>query len=297
MGLGDSVPGVSGATIAVITNIYERFILAIGSIDSTALKLIAAKEILKAWRHIDGNFLSIVGLGALTGLILSANTVLYLLVNFSVPLMAFFIGLVLASLWILKSEYQVGNPRNWLAIFAGAALAFMIGNLEPRVAETSLLYVFFCGAIGISAMILPGLSGAFILLLLGIYEYILNALVGVELLIILVFASGCVVGILLFSRALAWLLKNHHELSFALISGLLAGSVNVLWPWQQAVSFYTDNSGMQQPLHTVNVWPLNYTELTGNSAWLAQSLATFLCGIGIVLVLQFVSNKKAAADV
>ena len=297
MGLGDSIPGVSGATIAVITNIYERLILAIRSIDSIALKLFGAREIAKAWQHIDGNFLIVVAVGALTGLLLSANTVLYLLDNFPEPLMAFFVGLVLASIWVLRSQYKIRSARNLLAIFAGTALAVMIGSLEPRVAEISILYVFICGAIGISAMILPGLSGAFILLLLGIYEYILTALVGFELLIILVFFSGCVIGLLLFSRALAWLLQHYHELSFAIISGLLCGSVYVLWPWQQTVSFYTDTSGMQHVLQTVNIWPLNYTEITGNSAWLALSVVTFLSGLGIVLALQIISNKKTTDNV
>ena len=184
MGLGDSVPGVSGATVAVITNIYGRFIFAICSIDSTALNLLRAKQLTKTWQHIDGSFLSLLALGALTGLLISANTVLYLLDNFPEPLMAFFIGLVLGSVWILRSQFQLRRVNNWLAICVGAVLAVMIGSLEPRIVEVNILYVFICGSIGISAMLVPGLSGAFILLLLGIYEFILSALVGFDLLYI-----------------------------------------------------------------------------------------------------------------
>ena len=296
MGLGDSVPGVSGATVAVITNIYDRFIFAVCSIDSTALNLLRAKQLTKTWQHIDGSFLSLLALGALTGLLISANTVLYLLDNFPEPLMAFFIGLVLGSVWILRSQFQLRRVNNWLAICVGAVLAVMIGSLEPRIVEVNILYVFICGSIGISAMLVPGLSGAFILLLLGIYEFMLSALVGFDLLYISVFFSGCVVGLLLFSRALSWLLKRYHELSFAMIAGLMCGSIYVLWPWQQAVSFYADNSSMGQALQTVNIWPLNYTAVTGSSPWLALSLVTFLCGVGVVITLQSVANKEAAHD-
>ncbi|MDG2250732.1 MAG: DUF368 domain-containing protein [Gammaproteobacteria bacterium] len=296
MGLGDSVPGVSGATVAVITNIYDRFIFAICSIDSTALNLLRAKQLTKTWQHIDGSFLSLLALGALTGLLISANTVLYLLYNFPEPLMAFFIGLVLGSVWVLRSQFHLRRVNNWLAICVGAVLSVMIGSLEPRIVEINILYVFICGSIGISAMLVPGLSGAFILLLLGIYEFILSALVGFDLLYISVFFSGCVVGLLLFSRALSWLLKRYHELSFAMIAGLMCGSIYVLWPWQQAVSFYADNSSMGQALQTVNIWPLNYTAVTGSSPWLALSLVTFLCGVGVVITLQSVANKEAAHD-
>ena len=296
MGLGDSVPGVSGATVAVITNIYDRFIFAVCSIDSTALNLLRAKQLTKTWQHIDGSFLSLLALGALTGLLISANTVLYLLDNFPEPLMAFFIGLVLGSVWVLRSQFQLRRINNWLAICVGAVLAVMIGSLEPRIVEINILYVFICGSIGISAMLVPGLSGAFILLLLGIYEFMLSALVGFDLLYISVFFSGCILGLLLFSRALSWLLKRYHEFSFAMIAGLLCGSISVLWPWQQMVSFYTDSSGMRHALQTVNIWPLNYTASTGNSPWLALSLGTFLCGVGIVIALHSVANKEAAHD-
>jgi len=296
MGLGDSVPGVSGATVAVITNIYDRFIFAICSIDSTALNLLRAKQLKKTWQYIDGSFLFLLALGALTGLLISANTVLYLLDNFPEPLMAFFIGLVLGSVWVLKSKFQLRRVNNWLAICVGLALAVMIGSLEPRIVEINILYVFICGSIGISAMLVPGLSGAFILLLLGVYEFILTALVGFDLLYISVFFSGCVLGLLLFSRALSWLLKMYHELSFAMIAGLMSGSIYVLWPWQQTVSFYCDSSSMRQALQTVNIWPLNYTAVTGSSPWLALSLVTFLCGVGIVIALQYVANKEAAHD-
>ena len=297
MGLGDSVPGVSGGTIAVITNIYERLIFAILSIDGRAVKILFAMHFAKFWQHIDGNFLLLVVLGALTGLIISAHTVLFLLTSYPEPLMAFFIGLILASTWILRSQYERNNYAIWAAILFGVGVAVLVGNLEPRIANANPVYVFICGAIGICAMILPGLSGAFILLLLGIYQFILTALVQFDVLYIIVFASGCIVGLLSFSRVLAWLLKNYHNLTFGFISGMLLGSVYVLWPWRQAISFYIDSSGIQHPLQTVKIWPLNYTEITGNPSWMAISLISFVGGIAVVVLLHSIFNKKDAANV
>ncbi|MFL2856323.1 MAG: DUF368 domain-containing protein [Pseudohongiellaceae bacterium] len=297
MGLGDSVPGVSGGTIAVITNIYERLIFAILSIDGRAVKILFAMHFAKFWQHIDGNFLLLVVLGALTGLIISAHTVLFLLTSYPEPLMAFFIGLILASTWILRSQYERNNYAIWAAILFGVGVAVLVGNLEPRIANANPVYVFICGAIGICAMILPGLSGAFILLLLGVYQFILTALVQFDVLYIIVFASGCIVGLLSFSRVLAWLLKNYHNLTFGFISGMLLGSVYVLWPWRQAISFYIDSSGIQHPLQTVKIWPLNYTEITGNPSWLAISLISFVGGIAVVVLLHSIFNKKDAANV
>ena len=297
MGLGDSVPGVSGGTIAVITNIYERLIFAIRSIDGRAVRSLFVMQFAKFWQHIDGNFLLLVVLGALTGLIISANTVLYLLANYPEPLMAFFIGLILASTWILRSKYERNNYLIWASVLFGIGVAVLVGSLEPRIANVNPFYVFICGAIGICAMILPGLSGAFILLLLGIYQFILTALVQFDVIYIIIFASGCFVGLLGFSRILAWLLKNYHNLTFGFISGMLLGSIYVLWPWQQAISFYMDSSGAQHPLQTVNIWPLNYTEITGNPSWMAISLISFIGGIAVVVLLHSIFDKKDAANV
>lgn len=237
MGLGDSVPGISGGTIAVITQIYDQLVFSIRAVDLTACRLLFAGQFRALWQHINGSFLLTLAIGILSGLLVSANTVLYLLENYFPALMAFFIGMVLSSTWLLKNQFSIRAWQNVLALALGLCLAVSIGFISPRSAELSLLYVFFSGAIAISAMILPGLSGAFILLLLGVYEFILNALIGFDLPYIAVFILGCVVGLLAFSRLLAWLLKSHHQLSYAFITGMLLGSVSALWPWQQAEGY------------------------------------------------------------
>lgn len=296
MGLGDSVPGISGGTIAVITNIYDQLIYSIRAVDLRAAQLLLQGRLRDCWQHFNGMFLLLVAAGILSGLLLSANSVLYLLDNQYEALMAFFIGLVLASVWLLKAQFRIAHAGNWLPLLLGLACTAAIGVLDARVVEISTPYVFLCGAIAICAMILPGLSGAFILLLLGAYEFILRALLAFDLLLIIIFMAGCVCGLLLFSRLLAWLLHNFHEKSYSFICGLLLGSLVVLWPWQQTVSSYVDRHGESHALQTVPVWPLHYNELTGGEPRLLLAIIMLLLGAGLVLLLErvFAQPKKTA---
>ncbi len=291
MGLGDSVPGVSGGTIAVITHIYDTLIYSIRSIDLVAVRLLLALQWQNLWRHVNGNFLLVLLLGVVSGLLLSAQTVLFLLDNYFEALMAFFIGLVLASIWLLRGNLDWGRVSNLVAMLFGIVLVAGVGLIEPGLRTPSLPYVFFSGMLAISAMILPGLSGAFILLVLGVYQFILQALLNLDIVTITVFVAGCAIGIVAFSRVLAWLLLRHHELCYAGICGLLLGSLIVLWPWQQAISWYTDSEGVQQPLQTVNVMPMSYFELTGNSPMLGVACLACLAGLASVLLLS-----RIAAD-
>lgn len=293
MGLGDSVPGVSGGTIAVITNIYDQLIFSIKSVDVTAVKLLFSGRVSAAWRHINGTFLSLLALGILCGLLISAHTVLYLLANEFEALMAFFLGLVLASAWLLKDEFEVKQASNLGALLLGALLTVAVGMIDPRVAELSLVYVFFSASIAICAMILPGLSGAFILLLLGVYEFILAALIEFNLPYIGVFIAGCVVGLLLFSRLLAWLLHRYHQLSYGCITGMLLGSITVLWPWQHTVSSYTDAAGELHSLVRANVLPTNYAEVTGLEPALLLVCVCVVAGAFVVLLLHRVFNADS----
>jgi len=271
MGLGDSVPGVSGGTIAVITKIYDQLVFSIRAIDLRACRHLIGGQFKLAWQHINGTFLLILAAGILSGLLVSANTVLFLLENYFAPVMAFFIGMVLASSWLLRKEFSLSAWQNLLALLLGLVLAVSIGYISPRSAELSLAYVFFSGAIAICAMILPGLSGAFILLLLGVYEFILNALLAFDLPYILVFMLGCGVGLLSFSRVLSWLLRSHHQLSYAFITGMLLGSVSALWPWPEG---------------------------EGDFSMLLPALLSLVLGVALVVMLQmlFADNSLESSS-
>lgn len=283
MGLGDSVPGISGGTIAVLTNIYDRLIFSLRAFDLVALRLLFSGQLNQAWSHINGSFLVLLALGVLSGLLLSANTVLFLLDNYFQLLMAFFIGLVLACAYLLRERFSLRDPLQIGLLLTGIAITVLIGLLDARQGEVTGPGIFLAGAIAICAMILPGLSGAFILLLLGMYEYMLEALLGLQWGSIVLFVSGCVAGLLAFSRLLAWLLQRYHEQSYSVITGLLLGSLAALWPWQVAVP---DAANQGDSLSTRLVWPLNFYEVTGQQPALPGAIIMVLVGACLVLAVH-----------
>lgn len=234
MGVADSVPGVSGGTIAVISGIYEALINALKQCHPMALKTLWQQGPLAFWQQIHGAFLLTLLSGILLSLVLMANTVLYLLDHHFVLVMAFFMGLVLASCWLLRADAGRWTLFKALLFLLGFSLTALTAVLNPMAGSTSLVYIFFSGMIAICAMILPGISGAFLLLLLGVYEYVLAALRSFELSVILVFALGCAIGLLSFAHLLSWTFRYYREQSFAFIIGMLAASLIVLWPWRDA---------------------------------------------------------------
>ena len=284
MGLGDSVPGISGGTIAVITGIYDSLIYSIRAVDSSALQLLLQGQPGRSWQHCNGNFLLVLAAGIFSGLLISANTVLYLLQHQFEMLMGFFVGLVLASSVLLLPRIRLRQPWQCALLLVGAGLTGLVGLLEPQVVEPSLGFVFVSGAVAICAMILPGLSGAFVLLLLGAYQPMLLALANFELATIAVFMAGCACGLLAFSRLLAWLLRSYHQLGYSLIIGMLLGSLTVLWPWQRVLQVFTDTDGMRHVVQTALVWPLHYTESTGGEPRILGVLLAVVAGVALVSV-------------
>lgn len=234
MGVADSVPGVSGGTIAVISGIYEALINALKQCHPLALKVLWQQGPRAFWQQIHGPFLLTLGGGILLSLILMANTVLYLLETWFELVMAFFMGLVLASCWLLRAEAGRWSLFKAMLFAIGFTLTALTAILNPMAGSTALPYVFFSGMIAICAMILPGISGAFILLLLGVYEYVLGALRDFQPGVILVFGLGCVIGLLSFAHLLSWTFRYYREQSYAFLIGMLAASLIVLWPWREA---------------------------------------------------------------
>ena len=285
MGLSDSVPGISGSTIALLTNIYERLISAIRSIDPIVLCLLFTNRRLHTWRNIDGTFLVILGSGVGSGIFISAKTILFLYQDYPEPLRAFFMGLVISSAWILRKKFSTKKLDNWLVWIIGLTFSASLINLDILVSEISYFYIFICGFIAISAMILPGLSGAFILIILGAYEFILNALVSWDLSFIFVFSLGCLTGLAIFSRLLFWLLKSFRERTYALINGVLVGSLYMLWPWQQ-VRGIEDARSKENIYQQIIILPSDYTEATGNSVMIVESVLAFLLSVFLVIYLK-----------
>ncbi|MBL8165041.1 MAG: DUF368 domain-containing protein [Anaerolineae bacterium] len=232
MGAADTVPGVSGGTVAFVRGIYSDLLNAIKSFNFDLLKLVLKFDIKGIQEHVPWRFLITLGLGILTAVFTLARLVSYLMENQRVNLFAFFFGLVVASAIAVGAKLKNWTPLNIGALIAGAVGAFIIVGLVPSEGSHDPLTIFFSGFVAIMAMILPGISGSSILLVLGQYEYILNSVRDLNLPPLIILAAGCVIGIGLFSRILSWVLGKYPQVTIAVLIGLVVGSLRAVWPWQ-----------------------------------------------------------------
>lgn len=255
MGAADIVPGVSGGTIAFITGIYERLIHALKSINIPALRQLLSGDIKGTWKTIDGNFLLAVFGGVLVSVFSLVKLISYLLEHEQILLWSFFFGLILASALVIGQKVKKWTVRTVVALLAGIGIALYITLATPAQTPDALWFVFLSGAIAICAMILPGISGSFILLLLRKYEYIVGALKELDVLTLLVFMLGCVVGLLSFARLLSWMFQRFHDLTIALLTGFMLGSLNMVWPWKAVLEYRTNSKGEEVPFRFESVLP------------------------------------------
>lgn len=286
MGASDVVPGVSGGTIAFITGIYERLINAIKSINIANIKLFFTGKFKQFWVNIDGTFLLCLMLGIATSFLSLANLITYLIENQPVYVWSFFFGLILASIVFVGRNVR----WNWKTMITGLVfvlLAFFITSPEnaPLNQNNALWYIFLCGAIAICAMILPGISGSFILVLLGQYFYIMNALTELNIIVLSVFISGALIGIVSFANVLSWLFKHYEMITLSALTGFMAGSLNKIWPWKNTIETYIDKHGKIMPLIQENILPNNFDM---SFIW---ACLLILLGFTIVFVLEMVANK------
>ena len=296
MGMADVVPGVSGGTIAFISGIYEELIESIKSVDATALRLLGTLRLKEFWRHINGRFLLPVLLGIAIAIFSLARLMTYLLPNHPIAIWSFFFGLIVASALLVARQIGRWDWRTVLAFAVGAAAAWWITVATPAETPDDWWFVMLSGAIAICAMILPGISGAFILLLLGKYQYIMHAVGEFDIPVIAVFVIGAAAGIISFSHLLSWLLKHWHDVTVAVLMGFMVGSLNKVWPWKEVVETYTDSHGKIMPLVESNVAPGRFEALTQQDALLAEAIV--LCIVGflaiycIELAARIVVNKQ-----
>jgi len=255
MGASDVVPGVSGGTIAFITGIYEELIHSIKSIDGEAFKLALKFKFKDFWKKINGNFLLAVFSGVLISIFSLAHVIEYLLTNYPVYIWSFFFGLIIASVVMIIKDIKKWNFGIVISLLIGFVLAFWITTISPAESSTSLLFVFLSGSIAICAMILPGISGSFILVLLGKYQFILAAVTEFKISVLAVFTAGAIVGLISFSNVLSWLLKKFRYQTIALLAGFMAGSLNKIWPWKETLETFIDRHGEIQPLIQRNILP------------------------------------------
>jgi putative membrane protein len=291
MGAADIVPGVSGGSIALIAGIYQELLDSINSFSIENLKLLTHGELKRFYKSVNGSFLLSLLLGILTSIFVLSSLITYLMSDHPIPLWSFFTGLILVSAFLILKEIKRWHLGVVLAVVIGTAIAWWVTNLPPTTTPDALWFTFISGSIAICAMILPGISGSFILLIMGQYEGILQAVTERNFLKLFVFAAGCVVGILSFSRVVSWLLKKYRSATIGLLSGFMLGSVNELWPWKIVTAWRTSSSGEEKPFLTENILPGSYLELVGEQPQILSAVLAFAFGIGLVLFIEWLASK------
>ncbi len=306
MGAADVVPGVSGGTIAFITGIYEELIESINRINLEALQILRKEGIAKAWNYINGWFFVPLFLGIGVSIVSLAKGISWLLENEPVLLWSFFFGLVFASIFFVGKQVKKWGISPALAFVLGAAIAYMVTILPASGANDSLWYIFLSGSIAICAMILPGISGSFILVLLGSYSTVLNAIHERDLAIIATFGAGAVIGLLSFARLLKLMFAKYHDITIALLSGFLLGSLNKIWPWKRVDEILIKHAGEanEEIVNVVEraVLPSNFSlPVIEGSQVIGQSpvdsefytaLALAIAGAALIFLLEKLGSKK-----
>jgi putative membrane protein len=291
MGAADVVPGVSGGTIAFITGIYEELINSIKSVNLNALKLFFSFKFSEFWKVINGTFLFSVLFGIAISVFSLAKGLKFLLDHYPILVWSFFFGLIVASAIYVARTIEKWNTGTIVAGIAGIIVAYFITVITPAEANTHYWFIFLSGSIAICAMILPGISGSFILVLLGMYKFILEAVGNLEIAVIATFLIGAAIGIVAFSNVLSWLLKKFHNLTIAVLAGFMVGSLNKVWPWKEVTETFIDRHGEIKPLAERNVLPGSYEQITGSEALLLGAILLAIVGFALIFIIEGIGKK------
>jgi putative membrane protein len=288
MGAADVIPGVSGGTIAFISGIYEELITSIKSLNIKNLKKLFKEGFKSFWSAINGFFLLSLVIGIGVSILSLAKLFHYLLDEFPIFIWSFFFGLIVASAIYVAMQIRGWNYKIVLAILVGTGIAFFVTTITP-VAESgspSHIYILLCGMVAICAMILPGISGSFILLLMGQFRFILSALSEMKGDYIAVFGVGAVIGIISFSNVLSWLLKKFHDITVAFLAGFMIGSLNKVWPWKHTLESYVNSNAKIIPISRENVLPNTFYELTAKDPQTFYAILMAITGFLVIFLLQ-----------
>lgn len=293
MGAADVIPGVSGGTIAFITGIYEELINSIKSINLSAAKLFFSGKLVKFWKAINGTFLISVLLGIGISIFSLAKGLKYLLDHHPILVWAFFFGLIIASAIYVARSIKKWDLTTIVSGITGIIVAYFITVISPAEANTSWWFIFLSGSIAICAMILPGISGSFILVLLGMYKFILEAVGNLEIAVILTFLVGAAIGIIAFSNVLSWLLKKFHNQTIAVLAGFMIGSLNKVWPWKEVTETFIGRHGEIKPLSEKNILPATFEQITGNDNFLFGAVLLAILGFSLIFIIEGLTKKSS----
>lgn len=287
MGIADLIPGVSGGTIAFLSGIYEELLHSIKVVTGKTLRLTLQGKFTESLRSVPIYFLLPLGAGILAAIFSLASVLTWLFEHYPVFLWAFFFGLVLASVYVVLKRIQRWDATDKIMFLIAAVAAYFLVGLTPVESPNTLPLVFASGMIAICAMILPGISGSFILLLLGKYQQVLNAVHERDFLLLAVFAAGCAVGLALFTRLLSWLFSRHHDISVAVLAGFMLGSLRKIWPWKETVQTRINSHGIEVPLIEKNVLP---------DAFDPSVLGVLLLGLAGIMIVLYLDHKKVVKE-
>lgn len=288
MGAADAVPGVSGGTIAFISGIYEELIKTISGVNLSLFKTLKKEGFSAFWTQLNGNFI----VALLSGIIISYVSFMrlakYLIENHPILIWSFFFGLIVASIFFVGKQINKWNAGVVVSIILGALAAYYITTLPTMADNNSSLFLFFAGALAICAMILPGISGSFILVILGAYKTLSDALHDFDVKKIAVFTFGAIVGLLSFSHILKWLFKHYHNITLALLTGFIFGSLNKIWPWKEVVTWQTTSDGIKTPLVEKSISPFTFD---GNPQ-ITYAIILMVVGFLTIFILEKIGSKK-----
>ncbi|MBB3167940.1 DUF368 domain-containing protein [Simiduia aestuariiviva] len=293
MGAADVVPGVSGGTVAFVTGIYDDFIGALRSIRPSTFMLLLKEGPASAWRAINGNFLLAVVAGIATSLFTFAGVISYCLTTYPLLVWSLFFGLIFASSIYMYRQLERCGWREWLMLVIGLSVAWGVSLVRPTDFPPYDWMLFFAGALAICAMILPGISGSFILLLIGAYPLFLHALKTPDFAMLAYFMVGCVTGLLLFSHVLGFLLARFRARTLALLTGFLFGSLSVIWPWKHVVQTRLNSKGEVVPFIQENVLPGQFEVLVGQESQWAACLLMMVLGCALVWGIEWIAGVMA----
>ncbi|OLQ95567.1 DUF368 domain-containing protein [Vibrio ponticus] len=286
MGAADVVPGVSGGTIAFITGIYDTLLESIRRINPSLLGIWKRDGFKAAFNHINGFFLIALFGGVFTSIATLAKLISWLLVTHPIPIWSFFFGLILVSVFHILKQVEQKTISRWVFLLLGVVFAYCITILKPLHMEPTSINILIAGAIAICAMILPGISGSFILLLIGMYTPVLAAVKSFDIAILALFLTGCVLGLLSFSHVLSWLLNRFRDTTLMFLTGLMIGTLPKIWPWKETVTWRTNSKGEEVPLIQHNLSPFEFEHVFNQPSQLGIAVVMMLAAIALVLGLE-----------
>lgn len=297
MGAANVIPGVSGGTIALITGIFQKIIDSIKSFNITALRLLFTGKFKEFVKYTNLYFLITVFSGAVISIFSLAKVLEYLFNNYPIPVWAYFFGLILASVFYVGKTVDKWSFSIILFFILGTAIAILISLLNPAKENDSILYLFICGVIAACSMILPGLSGSFVLILLGNYRLVMiDSVTNLDMYVLLPVVFGAGFGLLAFSYLLSWIYKKYRNQIIALLTGFILGSLSILWPWKKIISTYIDKHGVVKPLLQKNILPNHYLDITNKDPHIIAAIIFVILGFLTIVIIERFAQAKVETD-